>query len=72
MSQLPVLTIVKQWLSVGRDTARLMVGVGNYQAYCAHMRDKHPELEPMTECEYFRRSQQSRYPSDGSIKRCPC
>lgn len=66
------LSKIKQWLAVGRDTARLMVGVGNYQAYCAHMRDKHPELAPMTEVEYFRHCQRARYPSDGSIKRCPC
>lgn len=62
----------KRWLALGRDTARLMVGVGNYQAYRQHMQRQHPELVPMSEREYFRHCQRQRYPSDGSIKRCPC
>jgi len=55
------------------ETARLMVGVGDYQKYCAHMQQHHPELAAMTETEYFRYSQEARYPSkDGAINRCPC
>jgi uncharacterized short protein YbdD (DUF466 family) len=55
------------------DTLRLMVGVGNYQVYCEHMRQMHPEAEPMNETAYFRYCQQARYPSRaGAIKRCPC
>lgn len=72
MSRVNVFAAAKQLFKLGSDTARLMVGVGNYQAYLTHMREKHPELAPMTEAEYFRHCQRSRYPADGSIKRCPC
>ena len=55
------------------ETARLMVGVGDYQKYSAHMKHHHPEIAVMTETEYFRYGQSARYPSkNGSIKRCPC
>ena len=55
------------------ETARLMVGIGDYERYRSHMRHCHPDQQPMSEVEYFRRCQESRYPGkDGSIKRCPC
>jgi uncharacterized short protein YbdD (DUF466 family) len=55
------------------QTARLMVGVGDYQQYLSHMQSHHPDATAMSEVEYFRRCQDSRYPGkDGSIKRCPC
>ena len=55
------------------ETARLMVGVGDYQRYVAHMETAHPGQAPMSEAEYFRFCQESRYPGkDGAIKRCPC
>jgi len=55
------------------ESARLMVGVGNYQKYCAHMQQQHPEITVMTETEYFRYGQQARYPGkNGEIKKCPC
>lgn len=56
-----------------KETARLMVGVGSYEKYREHLCTHHPEIIPMTETEYFRYCQNSRYPSgDGEIKRCPC
>lgn len=55
------------------QTARLMVGVGDYAGYCQHIRERHPQTTPMTETEYFRYCQEARYPSkDAAIKRCPC
>lgn len=55
------------------QTARLMVGVGDYQQYLAHMQLHHPDEAAMSEASYFRYCQESRYPGkDGSIKRCPC
>lgn len=55
------------------QTARLMVGVGDYQRYRTHMAQHHPEVVAMTETEYFRHCQDSRYPGkDGAMKRCPC
>ncbi len=55
------------------ETARLMVGVGDYARYCQHMQLHHPDSSVMSEREYFRHCQNSRYPGkDGKIKRCPC
>ncbi len=55
------------------QAARMMVGVGDYPAYKAHMESHHPELTPMTEQEYFRYCQNARYPAKaGKISRCPC
>lgn len=55
------------------QTCRMMVGVGDYARYCEHMQQRHPELTPMTEGEYFRYCQEARYPSkSGKISRCPC
>lgn len=55
------------------EAARLMVGVGDYARYVQHIRHHHPELQPMSEAEYFRYCQEARYPAkNGQIKRCPC
>jgi uncharacterized short protein YbdD (DUF466 family) len=55
------------------QTARLMVGVGDYQRYLSHMQQHHPDAAVLSEKDYFRYCQESRYPSKtGSIKRCPC
>ncbi len=55
------------------QAGRLMVGVGDYNAYCQHMAQHHPELTPMTEIAYFRHCQTARYPNtSGKITRCPC
>jgi len=55
------------------QAARMMVGVGDYAAYKAHMENHHPELKPMSEQDYFRYCQDARYPSKaGKISRCPC
>ncbi|HSC75212.1 MAG TPA: YbdD/YjiX family protein [Pseudomonadales bacterium] len=55
------------------QTARLMVGVGDYQQYLEHMQSHHPDETAMSDIEYFRYCQDSRYPGkDGSLKRCPC
>jgi uncharacterized short protein YbdD (DUF466 family) len=58
-----------------RQTANLMVGQGDYQAYCAHMLSHHPEVAPMTEKEFFRYNQNCRYPQakgKTTLNRCPC
>lgn len=49
---------------VGRfvqQTARLMVGVGDYDTYVAHRTAQHPDLPVMTRTEFFRESQDRRY-----------
>jgi uncharacterized short protein YbdD (DUF466 family) len=47
------------------ETARLMVGMPDYDAYRRHVTDHHPERTPMTRAEFFRDRQQARYGSGG-------
>ncbi|MGD0183663.1 MAG: YbdD/YjiX family protein [Roseiarcus sp.] len=42
-------------------TARLMVGVPDYDAYVAHRRVTHPDQPIMTYKEFFRERQEARY-----------
>jgi uncharacterized short protein YbdD (DUF466 family) len=50
------------------QSLRLMVGVPEYDAYVAHMRDKHPHQQIMSYQEFFRERQVARY--DGKVGRC--
>lgn len=52
-----------QLLKTLRDTARLMVGVPDYERYLQHMRDAHPDGTPMSYAQFFRNRQQARYGS---------
>lgn len=62
----------KFWKTL-RATARLMVGQHDYEAYLAHCRAHHPELEPLNREQHFRACQDARYPGKaGRISRCPC
>ncbi|MET0431255.1 MAG: YbdD/YjiX family protein [Hyphomicrobium sp.] len=52
-------------------TARLMVGLPDYDAYVAHRRRTHPGEPIMSYEDFFRERQASRYDvSDGKIGRC--
>jgi len=42
-------------------TARLMIGVPDYETYVAHRRANHPQEPIMTYVEFFRERQQARY-----------
>jgi len=42
-------------------TARLMIGVPDYETYVAHRQSKHPDQSIMTCVEFFRERQQARY-----------
>ena len=57
-------------LTLVRDTARLMIGLPSYEAYCAHMAERHPDRSPMSEPEFFRERQEARYGSKGGGKCC--
>ena len=64
-----MLTLIKRL----QQSFRLMVGVPDYPTYLEHMRDNHPDLEPMDEKTFFRYCVEARYPSQGgNLKRCPC
>lgn len=59
---------------VGRkltQTARLMVGVPDYDVYVAHREATHPDEPVMTREEFFRNSQERRYGGGtGGVFRC--
>ena len=42
-------------------TARLMIGVPDYETYVAHRRANHPDQPIMTYVEFFRERQEARY-----------
>ena len=44
-----------------RATARLMVGMPDYDAYLRHMAAHHPDRAPMDRTAFFRDRQQARY-----------
>jgi uncharacterized short protein YbdD (DUF466 family) len=43
------------------QTARLIVGVPDYETYLTHMRRTHPDNTPMTREEFFGERMQARY-----------
>ena len=54
-----------------RRTARLMVGVPDYETYVTHRQTRHPGEPVMTYTEFFRERQDSRYGAkSGKISRC--
>ena len=61
---------LKPWQLVVR-TARLMVGIPDYETYLEHRRAKHPGESVMTYEEFFRERQDARYAfGKGKISRC--
>lgn len=52
------------------QTARLMVGVPDYDTYVAHRRAHHPGEPVMSYTEFFRERQTARYGERGRISRC--
>jgi len=54
-----------------RKTARLMVGVPDYEAYVTHRRQSHPGEPIMSYEDFFRERQATRYGEcNGKISRC--
>lgn len=54
-----------------KQTALLMVGVPDYQAYLEHMQRTHPELQPMSKNAFFKRAQEGRF-AGRKLNKCPC
>ncbi|MBJ6763815.1 putative selenoprotein [Myxococcaceae bacterium JPH2] len=46
-------------------TARLMIGVPDYDTYVRHMRTRHPSRPVMSYAEFFDERQRARYRSGG-------
>jgi uncharacterized short protein YbdD (DUF466 family) len=57
-------TLTTFWRRAVR-TARLMIGVPDYDTYVQHMRAHHPEAHVMTYAEFFNERQQARYRNGG-------
>jgi uncharacterized short protein YbdD (DUF466 family) len=53
-----------------RQTARLMVGVPDYQTYLDHLAATHPDQTPMARQDFFRERQQARYGAGGGLRCC--
>ncbi len=51
-------------------TAKLMVGIPDYDNYVEHMKQVHPEQQPMTYKEFFRERQDARYGGKGGFRCC--
>lgn len=53
------------------QTARLMIGLPDYDTYVAHMRVTHPDVAAMSRAEFFVERQNARYGAGGRmINRC--
>jgi uncharacterized short protein YbdD (DUF466 family) len=62
---------VRRIMSGLTRTARLMVGVPDYDAYVAHRKAQHPGDAIMSREDFFRERQLSRYGANGGkISRC--
>lgn len=52
---------LSRWWRRAVQTARLMVGIPDYETYVAHRRAHHPEERVMSYTEFFRERQTARY-----------
>ncbi|MBU3707908.1 MAG: YbdD/YjiX family protein [Burkholderiaceae bacterium] len=52
------------------QTARLMVGLPDYDNYLNHMQANHPDQTPMSYEAFFRERQEARYGGNGKVARC--
>lgn len=65
--------MLKDLAKIGRyfgQTARLMVGMPDYEVYKNHMRDNHPDQPYMTYEEFFLERLKARYEGKGTGKCC--
>jgi uncharacterized short protein YbdD (DUF466 family) len=53
-----------------RETARLMVGLPDYDAYRRHMAEHHPDQPAMDQTAFFRDRQNARYGGRGGGRCC--
>lgn len=54
------------------ETARLMVGQPDYDAYVAHRRAEHPDAAVMSAAEFFRNREDARYGVGGGERTFRC
>jgi uncharacterized short protein YbdD (DUF466 family) len=56
----PRLELKKIYLKL-QQSARLMIGQGDYDAYVAHCLQKHGEVTPLTRTQYYRACEEARF-----------
>jgi uncharacterized short protein YbdD (DUF466 family) len=66
----PSENLLTQWFGRVQETARMMVGVPDYDAYLAHMRVKHPDKPTLSYEGFFENRLDARY--GRSTTRCCC
>ena len=69
MRRLPLLLALADAPSVAQRVAaaiRRIIGVPDYAAYVAHVREHHPGQEPLSEREFQRERQSARYSQPGN------
>ena len=57
---------VRERIELVLRVVRTMIGVPDYDRYCAHMRERHPSCAPMTRDEFIRARMNDRYQRPGS------
>jgi len=62
--------MLSTWFNRAQETARLMVGVPDYDAYLAHMQAKHPDKQALSYEAFFTNRMDARYGAGTS--RCCC
>lgn len=55
------LDLLARWWRAGAQTARLAIGIPDYDNYAEHMRRNHPERLPMSRDEFFHERMMARY-----------
>lgn len=60
---------LRSWWRAAAQTARLAIGIPDYDVYVDHLRRHHPGREPMDRDTFFRERMQSRY-ARGSSRCC--
>ncbi|MFC3550143.1 YbdD/YjiX family protein [Lysobacter cavernae] len=56
-----VVGLLATWWRASARTARLAIGIPDYDNYAEHIRRNHPERTPMTRDEFFRERMDARY-----------
>ncbi len=55
------LRMLVRWWRTSVQTARLAIGIPDYDNYVEHVRRQHPDKAPMTREEFFRERMDARY-----------
>lgn len=53
--------LLARWWRASAQTARLAIGIPDYDNYVDHMRRRHPDRAPMTRDEFFHERMLARY-----------